>query len=195
MIGANRQVLAAMVQVGKPKNRWRCWTQRLLFLFFSVLLPACSCRDEGADSPRTQAPPKQAVSATDTNALLRQGHTDNLQIAAQLERLKKPFGGQLSLELNLADTYLEDEELFSLTLPDSLTRVDLSRTLITDDGLAHLVRGKNIVDLILVDTRITSEGVEHLRAMPRLRNVQLHDTDIPVDEQLKLQKYLMSRKQ
>ncbi len=163
---------------------------RFLCLFCPLLLSACSCQNEVS----IKKPVKQEVVTTDINVLLQQGAADNIQIAQQLARLQTPFEGKVALELNLSDTQIEDKDLLSITLPDSLTRVNLSRTLITDEGLAHLVTGKNIVELILVDTPITAAGLKHLRAMPQLRKVQLHQTDIPVGEQLKLQKYLISRK-
>ena len=162
---------------------------RFLGLFCPLLLSACSCQNEVS----IKKPVKQEVVTTDINVLLQQGAADNIQIAQQLARLQTPFEGKVALELNLSDTQIEDEDLLSITLPDSLTRVNLTRTFITDEGLAHLVTGKNIVELILVDTPITAAGLKHLRAMPRLRKVQLHQTKIPVKEQLELQKFLHNR--
>jgi len=138
-------------------------------------------------------PSKQPVSIAEVNRLLREGQIANQQLADQMLRQSRPLGGKLNLELNLADTRLTDEELKALMLPESLTRVDLTRSLITDAGLAHLATGKNIVELILINTRITTKGLEHLRTMPHLRMVNLHDTDIPPSEQLKFQKFLNDR--
>jgi len=167
--------------------------RRIVFLLVlcGIFLSSCSCEDSA--SVPVQAPPQQPVSVTDINKLLNEGDVANHQLAAQIIRLSLPYGGQLNLELNLSDSKLSDEQLKSLTLPDSLTRVDLTRTNITDDGLAHLLTGKNIVELKLVDTRITPRGLVHLRAMPNLRTVNLHDTDIPAKEQQKLLGFLLNR--
>ncbi len=127
--------------------------------------------------------------------MLSEGDVASQQLAAQLVRLSPQYGGQLNMELNLADTNLTDAELNSITLPDSLTRVDLTRTKITDDGLAHLVSGRNIVEVTLTNTRITSNGLDHLRAMPNLQKVNLHDTDVPAMEQLELLRFLKDRPQ
>ncbi len=161
----------------------------LLCLLGALLLSACSGQSEIA----VKKPVKQKVATSEINALLQQSAADNIQIAQQLARIKTPFEGKVALELNLSDTEIEDEDLRAITLPDSLTRVNLTRTYITDEGLEHLTSGKNITELILVDTPITAAGLKHLRAMPQLRKVQLHQTKIPVKDQLELQKFLHNR--
>ena len=84
-------------------------------------LSACSSQDpEPIDVPA-----KQAVSSTYIDTLLNEGGVANQQLAEQLVRQSRPFGGQLNLELNLAGTRLTDEQFKSFTLPDSLTHVDL----------------------------------------------------------------------
>ena len=164
-------------------------TSGLLFLLGTLLLSACSCQTEVA----AKKPAKQQVDTSDINALLQQGAADNIQIAQQIARINTPFEGKVALELNLSDTQINDEGLRAITLPDSLTRVNLTRTHITDEGLEHLTNGKNITELILVDTPITAAGLNHLRSMPQLRKVQLHQTKIPVADQLELQKFLHNR--
>ena len=161
----------------------------LLCLLGPLLFSACSCQNEVA----AKKPVKQEVDTSNINTLLQQGEADNVQIAQQLARIKTPYEGKVALELNLSDTQIKDEDLRSITLPDSLTRVNLTRTYITDEGLEHLTSGKNITELILVDTPITAAGLKHLRAMPQLRKVQLHQTKIPVADQLELQKFLHNR--
>ena len=157
----------------------------------STIMSACSSKDP--EPAPIESPPPQRVSIAEIERLLDEGDLANQQLADQLARITRPYGGYIDMDLNLADTTITDEEFKSLTLPDNLTRVDLTRTRITDDGIAHLVTGKNIVELKLVSTRITPEGLVHLRAMPRLRTVHLHSTDIPAKEQVELQKFLRNR--
>jgi hypothetical protein len=181
--------MATPTSISNVGHLFRASGLSVLGLLGPLLLSACSCQSEIA----AKKPIKQEVATSDVNALLQQGAADNIQIAEQLARIKTPFEGKVALELNLSDTQIEDEDLRAITLPDSLTRVNLTRTYITDEGLEHLTSGKNITELILVDTPITAAGLKHLRAMPQLRKVQLHQTKIPVKDQLELQKFLHNR--
>ena len=188
LIGPDLKPVASVPERRRHAMNWRVspWV-----VLISLFMSACSNDDSGTAS--IQVPTRQPVANAEIDKLLAEGDLANHQLADQLKRLSLPFGGSLSLELNLAQTRITDEQLKTFTLPASLTRVDLSNTLITDEGVAHLASGVNITELILVDTKITRASVAHLRAMPNLRTVNLHNTDIPYNEKIELMRFLKNR--
>lgn len=104
-------------------------------------------------------------------------------------------GGKMEIHLDFARAGITDEDLATLPLPATTTRLNLSYTKITDDGLQHLERFTQLEELRIASTEITDAGLEHLMKLDSLRLIDADQSAISRKGQLKLLKFLAPRAQ
>ena len=93
------------------------------------------------------------------------------------------------VDLNLADTALDDAGLAAIGALPAATHVRLARNELTDAGLAALAGAPQLTHLNLYgNSRITDEGIAALGAIATLREVYLWGTGVSIQGATALRK-------
>jgi hypothetical protein len=83
-----------------------------------------------------------------------------------------------ALEIRLAGTPINDNDVAFLTRLPSLKLLYLDKTNVTDAGLEHLKGAINLRELGLGDVPITDAGIEHLKGLKNLVKLSLKGTRV-----------------
>lgn len=93
---------------------------------------------------------------------------------SQLQKL----GGKSILQIDLANSGIDDTDLESLDLPANTRRILLQNTQISDSGVDALQRYENLEFIDLSGTQITSESLNKLKKFPNLRSAGVRADNI-----------------
>lgn len=105
------------------------------------------------------------------------------------------LNGRAEVSVDLGFTDVTDDDLASLTFPDTVTQIDLRNTKVTDEGLVHLKKIRQLEKINLAGTRVSDAGVAHLLELPNLYSAELQNSLVSSKKQLELYQELIPRQQ
>ena len=97
---------------------------------------------------------------------------------SQLQKL----GGKSILQIDLANSEVDDTDLESLDLPANTRRIFLQITQISDSGVDALQRYENLEFIDLSGTQITSDSLNKLKKFPNLRSARVRAENVDPEE-------------
>ena len=108
---------------------------------------------------------------------------------SQLQEL----GGKSILQIDLANSGVNDTELESLTLPANTRRIFLQNTQVSDSGVDALRRYENLEFIDLSGTQITSESLDKLKSFPNLRSARVRADNVDPDDVRAFNKHMREK--